>query len=81
MVLSPSCCSFFQCSWLVQLGCTFRRRALAIKGVEQQLSKDSVDMGLRKTLNAFDLVMFGVGSILGSGVFVITGVAARDYAG
>ncbi|GAM25505.1 hypothetical protein SAMD00019534_086800 [Acytostelium subglobosum LB1] len=36
---------------------------------------------LRKCLNLFDLLAFGVGSIIGSGIFVLTGVAARDYAG
>ena len=34
---------------------------------------------LTKTLGAFDLIMLGVGSIVGTGVLVLTGlVAARD---
>lgn len=32
--------------------------------------------GLKKTLTAFDLITFGVGAIVGAGIFVITGVAA-----
>jgi APA family basic amino acid/polyamine antiporter len=36
---------------------------------------------LKKTLGAFDLVMLGIGSIIGTGIFVLTGVAAAKYAG
>ena len=32
-------------------------------------------------MSLFDLVAFGVGCTIGSGVFVLAGVAARDYAG
>jgi APA family basic amino acid/polyamine antiporter len=36
---------------------------------------------LKKTLGAFDLVMLGIGCIIGTGIFVLTGVAAAKYAG
>ncbi|HLB42213.1 MAG TPA: amino acid permease [Gammaproteobacteria bacterium] len=36
---------------------------------------------LRRTLTAFDLTMFGIGAIIGAGVFVITGIAAATKAG
>ncbi|KAL1833970.1 hypothetical protein DCAR_0104104 [Daucus carota subsp. sativus] len=36
---------------------------------------------MTKTLNWFDIIWFGVGSVLGAGVFVLTGQAARDHAG
>ena len=36
---------------------------------------------LNKVLGAFDLTMLGVGAIIGTGIFVLTGVAAADYAG
>ncbi|KAK1375557.1 cationic amino acid transporter 1-like [Heracleum sosnowskyi] len=36
---------------------------------------------MTKSLNWFDIIWFGVGSVLGAGVFVLTGQAARDYAG
>lgn len=37
--------------------------------------------GLNKVLGAFDLTMLGVGAIIGTGIFVLTGVAAANYAG
>lgn len=36
---------------------------------------------LKKTLGAFDLIMFGVGCTVGTGIFVLTGIAAAKYAG
>lgn len=36
---------------------------------------------LRKDLGAFDLTMLGVGAIIGTGIFVLTGVAAAEHAG
>src|SRR3954454_13142481 len=36
---------------------------------------------LHRTLNALDLTVFGVGVIIGTGIFVLTGVVARDTAG
>ena len=32
--------------------------------------------GLKKTLNAFDLIILGVGAIIGSGIFTVVGIAA-----
>ena len=37
--------------------------------------------GLRQCLGAFDLILLGIGAIVGAGVFVLTGVAAHDHAG
>ncbi|MDR2791261.1 MAG: amino acid permease [Tannerellaceae bacterium] len=37
--------------------------------------------GLRRSLTATNLVMLGIGAIVGTGIFVITGQAAADYAG
>lgn len=37
--------------------------------------------GLKKTLGASDLVTLGIGCIIGTGIFVLTGVAAAKYAG
>ncbi|MED1825636.1 amino acid permease [Brevibacillus agri] len=36
---------------------------------------------LKKTLGAFDLTMLGIGAIVGTGIFVLTGVAAAEHAG
>jgi APA family basic amino acid/polyamine antiporter len=37
--------------------------------------------GLTKSLGAADLVLLGIGCIIGTGIFVLTGVAAAKYAG
>lgn len=36
---------------------------------------------LKRTLGAFDLVMLGIGAIIGAGLFSITGIAAAEHAG
>ncbi len=43
-------------------------------------SGDSTN-SLKRVLGALDLTMLGVGAIIGTGVFVLTGVAAAKYAG
>ncbi|MCG5026885.1 amino acid permease, partial [Anoxybacillus flavithermus] len=49
----------------------------------QLLMKESGVKGasLRKELGAFDLTMLGIGAIIGTGIFVLTGVAAAEHAG
>ena len=39
------------------------------------------DNNLKKTLGPFDLTVLGIGAIIGTGVFVVTGTAAADNAG
>ena len=39
------------------------------------------DLGLRRSLGAWQLVGLGVGAIVGAGLFSLTGIAAADYAG
>jgi len=53
----------------------FRTKSISeiIKGTERH--------ALKKTLGAFDLVLLGIGCIIGTGIFVLTGVAAAKYAG
>ncbi|KAH7568502.1 hypothetical protein JRO89_XS06G0007900 [Xanthoceras sorbifolium] len=36
---------------------------------------------MKKTLNWWDLIWFGIGAVMGAGIFVLTGEAARNYAG
>ena len=36
------------------------------------------DIVLKKDLGAFDLSMLGIGAIIGTGIFVLTGVAAQS---
>lgn len=37
--------------------------------------------GLNKSLTAFDLILFGLGGIIGTGIFVLTGIVAAKYSG
>src|ERR671938_675372 len=37
--------------------------------------------GLKRCLTAFDLTLLGIGCIIGTGIFVLTGVAAAQNAG
>lgn len=48
------------------------------KSVTDQASESS---GLKKCLTAFDLTLLGVGAIIGTGIFVLTGIAAANQAG
>src|SRR5512134_1172185 len=55
---------------------------LRTKSVEQSISDtDEPDHKLKKNLGALDLVIFGVGVIIGAGIFVLTGTAAATNAG
>lgn len=49
--------------------------------VENLISHSREGKGLKKVLGAFELTMLGIGAIIGTGIFVLTGVAAADYAG
>src|ERR1700709_1247155 len=55
---------------------------LRTKTIEQSIedTKDESN-GLRRTLGPLDLVVFGVGVIIGTGIFVLTGKAAGTLAG
>ncbi len=52
------------------------------KSVEQSLAAaDEADHHLKRRLSALDLVVFGIGVIIGAGIFTVTGRAAQQYAG
>ncbi|MDN5348338.1 MAG: basic amino acid/polyamine antiporter, family [Clostridia bacterium] len=59
------------------------RGILRRKPVEVVLNeeRDGTKVGLRRRLGAFDLTTMGIGAIIGTGIFVLTGVAAASYAG
>ncbi|GIH60654.1 amino acid permease [Microbispora siamensis] len=52
------------------------------KPVEQSIEDaEGGEHRLRRSLSALDLTVFGIGVIVGTGIFVLTGVAARNTAG
>jgi APA family basic amino acid/polyamine antiporter len=53
----------------------FRRKSV------QEIIANAEKKSLKKTLGAFDLIMIGIGCTIGTGIFVITGIAAAKYAG
>jgi APA family basic amino acid/polyamine antiporter len=54
----------------------------ATKSLEQLSQEASSEAsGLRRVLGPWHLVLLGIGAIVGAGIFVITGVAAAQYAG
>lgn len=46
------------------------------KSVQGMLAFAQTSQGLRKELSAFDLTMLGIGAIIGTGIFVLTGTGA-----
>ncbi|MEO3938408.1 amino acid permease [Dermatophilaceae bacterium Soc4.6] len=65
-----------------------RTGALRTKPVERILEQQSDDAasaeesgGLRKNLGAKDLMGFGIGIVIGTGIFTLTGIEARNHAG
>jgi APA family basic amino acid/polyamine antiporter len=52
------------------------------KSVEQSIAEtDEPEHRLKKNLGALDLVIFGVGVIIGAGIFVVTGTVAKTNSG
>lgn len=55
---------------------------LRTKSVETILKEsEGNEKGLKRVLGPIDLTAMGVGAIIGAGIFVLTGLAARDVAG
>ncbi|XP_057824958.1 cationic amino acid transporter 1 [Cryptomeria japonica] len=61
----------------------FRDRVLARSPVEVEINEIRARSGheMKKTLNWWDLIWFGVGAIVGAGIFVLTGLEAKEDAG
>ena len=52
------------------------------KTIEQSIADtDEPEYQLKKRLTAIDLTVFGIGVIIGAGIFTLTGRAAKAYAG
>lgn len=51
------------------------------KRIEDLLNVSTGEKSLKKVLGAFELTMLGIGAIIGTGIFVLTGIAAANYSG
>lgn len=49
--------------------------------VKPPLPHDAQGGGLKRVLSAFDLTLLGIGAIIGTGIFVLTGIAAATASG
>ena len=58
----------------------FLRRITQIKSPDAML-EDAKSEGLEKTLGVWDLIILGIGAIIGAGIFAIVGVAAAGANG
>ncbi|MGV2433406.1 MAG UNVERIFIED_CONTAM: amino acid permease [Rickettsiaceae bacterium] len=57
--------------------CVFLRN----KHLQSVIADTQKNTGLEKTLTGFDLILLGLGFIVGTGVFALTGMVAAKYAG
>jgi basic amino acid/polyamine antiporter, APA family len=54
---------------------------LATKSIDEMQAQEASGNQLRRTLTATQLTLLGVGGVIGTGIFVLTGVAAAQNAG
>lgn len=52
-----------------------------IKSLKDIIASSEQGPQLKRTLSAFDLIVLGIGVIVGAGLFSITGIAAGEFAG
>src|SRR5262249_52729408 len=57
------------------------KQLFAVKPVEVLLAEIAGEHRLRRVLGPVSLTSLGVGAIIGAGIFVLTGLAANQYAG
>ena len=53
----------------------FRTKSIA------EYQSDAAESHLKKAMGSLDVTLLGIGVIVGTGIFVLTGVAAAKYAG
>lgn len=65
------------------LGSRFRDRVFARSSVETEMTEVRARSGheMKKNLTWWDLIWFGIGAVIGAGIFVLTGLEARDKSG
>lgn len=60
---------------------SFGSKLFARKDIRKIQEQEAKGSGLRRVLTAYQLVMLGIGGIIGAGIFSLTGAAAAHYAG
>lgn len=55
---------------------TVIKQMFTVKSADELISA-SKHSELKKTLNAFDLIILGIGAVVGTGIFTIIGIAAQ----
>src|SRR6478735_9336338 len=56
--------------------------AFRTKSIEQSLQNtEEPEYKLKRSLTALDLTVFGIGVVIGAGIFTLTGQVAAEYAG
>src|SRR5215469_3883156 len=58
-----------------------RNQLLATKPIAELHDTDAGGQSLRRALSATALTLLGIGGIIGTGIFVLTGTAGADHAG
>jgi len=73
--------SYSNAMW--QTGSRFRDRVFARSSIEVEMTEVRARSGhdMKKNLNWWDLIWFGIGAVIGAGIFVLTGLEARYIAG
>jgi APA family basic amino acid/polyamine antiporter len=56
-------------------------RLFATKSIDSLRADAAAEHGLKRALGGMDLMLLGIGAIIGTGIFVLTGHAAADNAG
>lgn len=52
-----------------------------VKSISSLIEETKGENSLKKSLRPFELVLLGIGAIVGTGIFVITGIAAANFSG
>ncbi|MBW8884539.1 MAG: amino acid permease, partial [Planctomycetia bacterium] len=60
---------------------SWRRQLLARKSLETILAEMEGENRLKRALGPVSLTALGIGAVIGAGIFVATGAAAKDVAG
>ena len=58
-----------------------KKHIFRTKSINEFMLETKQDGGMNRVLGTFGLTMLGIGAIVGTGIFVLTGVAAANFSG